>query len=177
MTASLVQAWEQYKSILKAYGGADALLNPPCSAQQVGEVETRLSFALPLSLRALLTLNNGQRLDEQGMAKGIFKSVSGWDVYQRQVYLGIQEIEAAYKAFVDDNVLIAEFGAGQIPFAVAGSPTHYTEAFCIDFSTETVNLIWTQHVDPFNPPEWQVHKFRRAESLTEFVQRQIELYQ
>ena len=38
------------------------------------------------------------------------------------------------------------------------------------------SLIWTQHIDPMSPPEWQVKKFMRAKSLTEFIEKQIELY-
>ena len=40
-------------------------------------------------------LNNGQRIDDEGIKKGIFKSVSGWDVYQRHVFLSLEEIRLA----------------------------------------------------------------------------------
>jgi len=181
MSANLVETWEQYKSVLKLYGNALALLNPPCSTLQLSKAEKRLHFALPPSLKTLLALNNGQQLVDQATPQGIFKSVSGWDVYERHVFVGLEGICEAYESFISDKVLVEEFGVREIPFAIAVSPvpfrpTHYQEAFCINSATGIVSLIWTQHVDPLNPPEWQVAKFRRAESLAEFIGKQIELY-
>ena len=139
-------------------------------------MERKFDFELPATLKALLALNNGQRIDDEGTKKGIFKSISGWDNYERHVFLGIREIETAYKTFIDDKVLLTEFGVSEIPFAVAGSSTQYKEVFCINHSTGIVSLIWADHIDPFNPAEWQVQKFIRAESLMKFIDRQIELY-
>ncbi|MCX7852286.1 MAG: SMI1/KNR4 family protein [Caldilineales bacterium] len=176
MAADLAEAWERFRQALKLYGEACWVLNPPCSTEEVHEVETRLGFELPPSLKALLAINNGQRIDNDRIKMGIFKSVSGWDVYERHVFLGIRDIEIAYRTFIDNTVLRSEFGVNEIPFAIAGNPTSYKEAFCINRSTGVVSLIWTDHVDLFNPAEWQVKKFTRARSLAEFVQKQIELY-
>jgi hypothetical protein len=123
-----------------------------------------------------LALNNGQKSGAEPSENGIFKSVSGWDVYERQVFLGIGGIAKAYKTFVEDEVLVDEFGTSEIPFAVAGDSSEYKEAFCINRSSQAVSLIWTQYFDPSNPPEWQVYRFERAKSLTEFIEKQIELY-
>lgn len=181
MMADIVEAWERFKSVLKLYGKAHLFLNPPCSAERIQEVERKLNFEFPSTLKYLLAINNGQRIDDEGIKKGIFKSVSGWDVYERHVFLSLEEIRKAYKSFIDDKVLVEEFGANEIPFAIAVCPvpfnqTQYKEAFCINSSTGAVSLIWTQHIDPTTPPEWQVEKFKRAESLIEFIEGQIELY-
>lgn len=181
MSANLVETWEQFRSVLNLYSNIETLLNPPCSPAQMSEAEGRLNFTLPQPLKTLLALNNGQRVDDKKTVKGIFKSLSGWDVYERHVFLGLDEIGQAYKAFVDDQVLVAEFGTSEIPFAIAVFPvpfkqTPYKEAFCINSSTGLVSLIWTQHIDPMNPSEWQVARFRRAASLAEFIEKQIVFY-
>ncbi|QZZ20443.1 SMI1/KNR4 family protein [Leptothermofonsia sichuanensis E412] len=176
MVPDIAESWEQFQQVLELYGEVHLILNPPCSTEQIHALETRLGFELPSSLKVLLAINNGQRVHNNGAKKGIFKSVSGWDVYERHTFLGIQDIETAYRTFIDDSVLRSEFGVSEIPFAVAGSPTGYREAFCLNRSTDVVSLIWTEHADPFNPAEWQVGKFTRAESLAEFIQKQIEFY-
>jgi hypothetical protein len=180
MTTDIVKAWEQFTGALKMYN-AHLLLNPPCATEQILEVDKIIDVDFPSSLKSLLLLNNGQRMDDEGIKKGIFKSVSGWDVYLRHIFLSLEEIKKAYKSFIDDEVLLEEFGANEIPFAIAVSPVAYShmqyrEAFCINSSTGIVSLIWTQYIDPMNPPEWQVWKFKRAESLTEFIEKQTELY-
>jgi hypothetical protein len=176
MTANLAKTWERFRGVLKLYGLDASLLNPPCSSDEIRKVENKLGLELPSMLAQLLSLNDGQKLDGGGANTGIFKSISGWDVYERQVFLGVDDMGKAYRTFVGDRVLTKEFGVGEIPFAIAGSPAKYREAFCINSSTQSISLIWTQHSDLSNPPEWQVYKFSRAKSLTEFIEKQIELY-
>lgn len=175
-TEPMVEAWEQFKGALECYGNALSLLKPPCSVEHIQKAESRFNLGLPNTLKKLLTLNNGQLVDDRGAKSGLFKSVSGWDVYERHIFLDIEGIETAYKTFIDDKLLTDEFGLNEIPFAVAGSPKHYREAFCINCSTHAVSLIRTEVFDPFSPPEWQVWKFNRAETLMEFIEKQIELY-
>ncbi len=223
MTASLAAAWERFKDVSTCGNNAVSLLNPPCSVDEMVAVENISNVTLPPALKALLAMNNGQRMDEQkpeagllkGIAaraiekihfplpnmlikllelnigrrvcerevnRGIFKSVHGWDVYEKHIFLSVQAIGIAYQAFVNDEVLAAEFGLNEIPFAVAViqqetcSPEHYKEAFCINSMTGVVSLILTQYYDPNLPPEWLVYKLKRAESLTEFIEKQIEQY-
>jgi hypothetical protein len=177
MTTDLVETWGQFSEVLKRYGKAYSLLNLPYSVEQIQAVEKKFNFELPGTLKSLLALNNGQQVGDEDNKSGIFKSVSGWNVYERHVFLGIEAIKTAYATFIQDPILVAEFGANEIPFAVAGSPTQFREAFCIHAKTGKVSLIWTQYVDPFNPPEWQVQKFKRGESLIQFIEKQIELYE
>lgn len=181
MTTDLVAAWNGFRDTLEMYGDAVTLLNPPCSVDEIVAVEHICNVTLPPALQALLALNNGQRIDERGAEAGLFKSLSGWNVYERHVFLSIQEIPIAYQTFMNDEVLAAEFGRNEIPFAVATgrktySPKDYREAFCINSLTGAVSLIWTQYYDPMNPPEWQVQKFKRAKSLTEFIEKQTGQY-
>ncbi len=181
MTTDVAAAWDGFRDTLEMYGDAVTLLNPPCSVAELAIFEQRFNLALPPALTALLALNNGQRIDERGAEAGLFKSLSGWNVYERHVFLSIQEIAIAYQTFISDEVLVAEFGRNEIPFAVATgrktySPKNYKEAFCINSLTGAVSLIWTQYFDPLNPPEWQVQKFKRAESLSEFIEKQTGQY-
>jgi hypothetical protein len=173
VTAELIENWERFTGILKRYGRG---LNPPCAPAQIRETEQQLNYELPLMLKTLLSLNNGQLMDAVGIKNGIFKSLSGWGVYERHIFLDIAGIQTAYQVFCGDGVLLAEFGRDEIPFAVAGKPERYKEAFCIHWLTGSISLIWTDYVDPFNPPEWQVQLFPRAGTLAQFVQKQIELY-
>jgi hypothetical protein len=177
MTTQVVEVWEQFQSILNRYGRVYSYLNPPCSPDQILAAESLNNIAFPEALISLLCLNNGQQIGNESFKLGIFKSFSGWDAYKRHLFLGVDEIGTAYQTFISDPVLLSEFGTNEIPFAVAGSPTQFSEAFCIHSLTGAVSLIWTEYVDPFNPPEWQVQKFHRAETLTKFIAKQIELYQ
>ena len=176
MITDLTQTWTHFQEVIKRYGKASSLLNPPCAPSSLSEFDDRFPIRLPELLKTLLAINNGQEVTGEGRKNGIFKSVSGWDVYKRHVFLTIEGIETAYKVFIEDTVLLAEFGGSEIPFAVAGIPGQYSEAFCIDALTGAVSLIWTEISDPFNPPEWQVQKFHRADSLQAFIEQQIELY-
>jgi len=176
VTAPMVEAWERFKDILECYCNALSLLNPPCSAEHIQKIENRFNLELPHTLKILLTLNNGQLVDDRGAKSGLFKSISGWDIYERHIFLDIEGIGTAYNTFIDNKLLTDEFGVNEIPFAVAGSPKHYREAFCINCSTQAVSLIKTAVWDPWMPPEWQVHKLNRAESLMEFIEKQIGLY-
>jgi hypothetical protein len=176
MTADLDEAWEEFRGVLKHYDRAYSLLNPPCPAGRIQGFENKFGFKLPESLAAFLAIHNGQQPGGEGSQNGIFKSISGWNGYERHLFLGIEDIETAYAAFIQDEVLLAEFGQDEIPFTAAGTPSHFRELFCLNAASGAVSLIWTQYVDPFNPPEWQVQQFPRAESLARFIEKQVELY-
>lgn len=176
MAPGIAESWGKFRQVLQLYREVQLVLNPPCSTEQIREVETQLGFEIPSALKVLLAINNGQRVNDDGVKEGIFKSLSGWDVYERHIFLGVEDIQIAYTTFVDDPVLRSEFGISEIPFAISGSPSGYREAFCIHRSTGVVSLIWTEYSDPFNFAKWQVEKFTRAESLAEFILKQIALY-
>lgn len=168
----LADAWRAFTEILKCYGNAPASLNEPCSAEKIREVEREMKLELPADLVELLKLCNGQKPD----TRGVFKSVSGWDVYRRQIFLDVESIPAAYAAFLRDEVLVQEFGDQEIPFAAARSAHGYEEIFSVHRETQRVSLIWTEISDPFLPPEWQLTRFDRGEDLEDFLRWQIKLY-
>lgn len=167
----LIAAWEELQGILKTYRNAFSTLNPPCLADTIRKVEQDLSFDLPEPLTTLLKLNNGQTLD----SLGIFKSVSGWNVYSRHTFLDAESVPVAYKAFFRDENLLEEFGDQEIPFAVEGKPNNFKEMFSIHRGTGKVSLIWTLY-DPLMPPSWQTSRFARGDNMAEFLRRQIDLY-
>ena len=167
----LTAAWEEFLGVLKLYPKAFSTLNPPCSADTICDVERDLNFELPATLTALLKLNNGQILERAG----IFKSVSGWDVYSRPVFLDAESMAIAYKAFIRDANLLEEFGNQEIPFAVEGRPNNFKEMFSIHRETQKVSLIWTLY-DPLMPPSWGTQRLPRGKDLGEFLGRQVALY-
>src|SRR5437764_6140975 len=112
----LIAAWEELRGVLKLYPKALASLNPPCPADTIRKVEHDLTFDLPEPLRTLLKWNNGQTPD----STGIFKSVSGWNVYRRHTFLDAESVAIAYEAFLRDENLLEEFGDQEIPFSVEG---------------------------------------------------------
>jgi hypothetical protein len=169
---NVATSWQEFKNVLRLYGNAASCLNLPCPSDKIAAVELALGMKLPLDLVEILKLNDGQTLER----KGIFKSVSGWDLYRRHIFLDIDSIAIAYETFIQDNVLLQEFGDKEIPFAVSNQLSSYDEVFSINRDTQRVSLIWTQYIDPFNPPEWQVGKFVRGENLVEFLKQQSKFY-
>jgi hypothetical protein len=167
----LIDAWTDFVEMLEIYPVAGSALNPPCPEEAIRAVEHRLQLSLPLSLVTLLKQNNGQQHEQPG----IFKSVSGWDVYRRSVFLDAESIAAAYERFLQDEVLVESFRTDEIPFAAAGKPG-FDEVFSVHRETQAVSLIWTAHIDPFTPADWQVSRFPRGTDLAEFLARQKALY-
>jgi hypothetical protein len=168
----LIPTWNAFVDRLKIFPEPLSTLNPPCPEETIREAERRLGFRLPSSLAVLLRLNNGQQLD----SPGLFKSVSGWDVYRRSIFLDAESIATAYQSFLRDEVLVASFGTDEIPFALAGSPDSFDEVFSIHRETQDVSLIWTASIDPFTPADWQVSRFPRGADLATFLETQIALY-
>lgn len=167
----LVAAWEQFKGHLKLYTIASSSLNEPCSSERIRQAERDLGFELPESLVRLLELSDGQKPD----TPGIFKSVSGWDRYRRQMFLDVESVVAVYRHYVEDELLAAQF-PGEVPFASEKRSSCWDEVFTIHRETQKVSLIWTTAHDPFSPPEWQFHRFGRGEDLADFLRFQVKLY-
>jgi hypothetical protein len=170
--SDVTEAWHAFCERIQVFPSAKNALNGPCAPETIQHVETALGFGMPDPLKQVLALNNGQRLD----SIGIFKSVSGWDLYRRHVILDALSIGQAYQNFVGDEILAQEYGHAEIPFAVSGTPERYSEAFTIHRQSGAISLIWTEYPDPFNPPKWQVWKFPRAENLAEFLWMQTRFY-
>lgn len=166
------QIWEEFCKLLKGYGGADSWLNPPCPPEVLAAVEQDLGLELPSPLRELLALNDGQLLDRPG----IFKSVSGWDLYRRLVFLDTQSIVEARRVQLADEDLVREFGEPELVFAIAGTVELFTEAYSIHLESGHVSLLWTFAHDWTLPVDWQLGKFPRGRSLDEFLTSQIGMY-
>lgn len=168
----LPAAWQGFCRKLRLYGKAIEWLNEPCSAAAIAGAEERLGFQLPPSLVQLLQLADGQKKD----TKGIFKSVSGWDVYRRHAFLDLEGIVAAYEGFVEDELLRTQFGKRDIPFTADLGKDLHGEVFTVEMNDESVRLIWTGTADPWMPAEWQVSRFSRGANLAEFLRVQTWMY-
>jgi hypothetical protein len=167
----LISAWEHFTGVLKCYGNAYSSLNEPCSSERIRQAERDLGFELPEPLVRLLELSNGQKPDTDG----IFKSVSGWNRYRRQIFLDVESIVAVYRHYVEDELLVKQF-PGEIPFAAEHRSTCWDEVFTIHRETRKVSLIWTSAPDPTLPPDWQFNRFGRGEDLAGFLRLQGMLY-
>jgi hypothetical protein len=119
----------------------------------------------------LLELSDGQKPD----TPGIFKSVSGWDRYRRQIFLDVESIVAVYRHFAEDELLMASF-PGEVPFAAEKRSSCWDEVFTIHRETQKVSLVWKSAPDPFLPPDWQLSRFGRGEDLADFLRFQVKLY-
>jgi hypothetical protein len=168
---AIASPWERFCGRLRIYGKALESLNGPCSSDEMQAAEARLGIALPGPLRHLLTLNNGQRAG----TVGIFKSLSGWDVYQRHVFLSAEAVAGAYHDFVQDELLATQFGVEEIPFAVAGKAD--CGSLCsVQAQTGAVSLIDTEVHDWTLPDEWQLVRRRWAPTLSLFLDDQTAQY-
>jgi hypothetical protein len=166
----LRDAWASFVEILGRYGDTASYLNGPCSPEALREAELALGFPMPESLAELLKLNNGQRIEKEG--KPIFKSPLKEPLYRRQSFLDARSIAAAYRAFIEDELLMREFGDREVPFASYRDSITQGEVFTVNRDSGRVSLIWTETYDPFNPPEWQVCRFDRGKDLAEFLRQQ-----
>jgi len=170
----LRDAWASFMDVLERYNNAVSYLNGPCSPEALREAELVLGFPMPEQLAELLKLNNGQRIEKYG--KPIFKSPMRAPLYRRQSFLDAQSIAEAYRAFIEDELLMQEFGDREVPFASYWTSITQGEVFTVNRDSGVVNLIRTETYDPFNPPEWQVARFERGKDLADFLRQQCLLY-
>ncbi len=166
--SEMTAAWRRLADLLNLSPAVAALLNEPCPPGILHDVERTLGFALPDSLAELLQLNNGQELE----GNGLFKSPSGWERYRRQFFLDAESIATAYRTFIEDELLLKEFGDKEVPFASQRVDFAQGEVFTVNRETQKVSLIWTETYDPWNPPDWQVARFDRGKDLAAFFEWQ-----
>jgi hypothetical protein len=167
----LIAAWAEFARVLNGYGKTSSL-NGPCPPEAIRNAERKLGFELPPALATLLKLSDGQTPD----STGLFKSVSGWDVYLRHRFLGAEGLAVAYRKFVKNGALLELFGDQEIPFAVVGTPDNYREVFSVNRETGEVSLVETQIINPLLPWDWQIFRRPRAGSLAEFLRGQVGMY-
>jgi hypothetical protein len=167
----VIPAWEQFRSRLRIYGKALDSLDGPATAQQLLQAEADVGFALPSSLRDLLSLSNGQASG----TPGLFKSLSGWDRYLRHLFLGAAGIADAYRALVADEPCRRLLGEEEIPFAVHG---HASSGYVcsVHRGTGAVSLLKTVAHDWTLPDDWQIERKAWAPSLAAFLLDQVALY-
>lgn len=147
-------------------------LNPPCATSNIEAAENDLGFALPKELTQLLVLNNGQKLE----AEGIFKNISGWDIYNKLKFLDCNSIVWAYKEILNDEDLLGEFGLDLIPFATKGGKDFLGDTYAINIHTGEIFILWTEAADWTLPKEWQFGIFKRGDSLIDFIKLQTMLF-
>lgn len=165
MQKELEIAWEQFARL------KELQLNPPATEEDIQKVEVELGFALPDGLRNLYLLADGQR-DRQDL--GVFKNVSGANVYSRVWFVAVDELSEYYDLLVSDQELKAEFGEDYLPFAVEGEE-YLGYCYAISIKDGTIHILWTDFPDPFLPVEWQLNVIKRGENMLDFIQHQNSL--
>lgn len=143
-------------------------LHAGCPEEKLLETEKKLGFPIPEQLRALLKLSNGQRFEKFGL----FKNVSGSDVYTRAYFLDADSIVYAWEQITSDRYLAEEFSNEYLPFATEHGREGLGYAFGISLKTGKVYVLWTTHLDMFNPPSWDIWAIRRGDSLVDFLKLQ-----
>ncbi len=128
------------------------------------------SFELKEEFKELYYFSNGQNVSE----KGVFKAVSGYDKYSRLIFLPVEKVRALHNKLMDD-MYESIFEKDLIPFASEHIDGH-DDTYCYHNLTGEVYLLWILAADLFNPIEWELYKVKYSNSLSEFFDKQNELY-
>jgi hypothetical protein len=164
-------AWERFRSRLKIYGKGLAMLQGPAPAEDVGRAEAELGFPLPGALRDILAINNGQVQD----SPGVFKSLSGWDVYRRHMFLDAAAVAGAYLELVGDESCRRLLGEDEIPFGVNGT-ARFGAILSIHRVTGAVSLLRNDSLDWTLPEDWVIVRKPWAPTLASFLDDQVSSY-
>lgn len=162
MPNPLEEIWDIFAKLKKEQ------LNPPATDAELQAVEYQLGFALPEGLKDLYRLANGQR-NQQDL--GIFKNVSGANVYSRVWFITAAELPDYYHLFCENEELLKEFGKDFLPFAVEGEE-YLGYCYAISIQDGSVHILWTDFPDPFLPVDWQLCAFKRGDSVLDFLKHQ-----
>ena len=147
-------------------------LNSPGSITGIQDAEKKLGFLLPTELTELLVLNNGQIFNREG----VFKNITGWNVYNKLKFLDVQSVVWAYKEILNDTDLVSTFGISLIPFATEGGNAFLGDTYTINKCTNEIFTLRTTAVDWTLPKDWQLSAFKRADNLVDFLKLQVMLY-
>lgn len=162
MLNPLEEVWTVFTQFKKEH------LNLPASEEQILAVEKALGFELPNGLKDIYRFANGQR-DVQDL--GIFKNVSGANVYSRVWFIQIEELPMYYHLLCSQEELLTAFGDDYLPFAVEGE-SYLGYCFAISISKGSIHILWTDFPDPFLPIEWQLFVIKRGDNMEHFIQNQ-----
>ena len=165
MNTPLELAWEVFTTFKKEH------LHLPATETQLAEVEQKLGFKLPEDLKSLYRLANGQR-DRQDL--GVFKNVSGANVYSRVWFIEVEQLPEYYQLLCAQEELLTEFGTDYLPFAVEGE-SYLGYCYAISLSKGSIHILWTDFPDPFLPIEWQLFAIKRGHNMLDFINHQNSL--
>lgn len=129
--------------------------NPPVTEEILSNIDNKLGFKIPDDLKNLYKINNGQR---ENLEKGVFKNVSGENLYSRVRFLKVQDLINSFKLITSDDELKEEFKDEFLPFAIEHKES-LGNCYAISLKTNKIYILWTDYLDPFNPPAWQIWAF------------------
>ena len=166
MKAEIIKEWKFFVA------GKDKLFNAPALPEQIKKVENKLNFKIPDDLKTLYLLTNGQQDFQQ---KGVFKNVSGFDVYSRVFFLPVQQLPLYYAKTFENESMMDSFGKEFLPFAVEFEQ-QLGYSYAISLKDNGIYMLWTDLSDPHLPADWQLSAIRRGKGMFEFLQFQHMLF-
>ncbi len=163
--------WNTFKIKLKCFPKLFEDLNEGCKEIEIENIEMKIDIKFPLELRLLYLLNNGQK----GKTDGIFKAVSGYSKFSKVKFLNLQKLLIVWQILKSYEELDV-FDPTLIPFASDRDDDAIDDVYCIDSITEEIYLLWVATPDWTLPADWQTAKLKRANNLSEFIDKQLEMY-
>ncbi len=162
--------WNEFQSTISGFPKLLADLNPGCSKSEITEVEKTIGVNLPVDLKTLYSMNNGQ----SNINLGIFKAVSGYSKHTKAAFLGLKQVVSIWTNLREKQLDV--FHDSLIPFAVSYEQGLLNDVYCVDSNTQEVYLLWVNTADWTLPEDWQTAKFKRGSNFLEFIVGQIYLY-
>lgn len=167
MNNYITNAWVNFST-----GKINQALNEPATVEEIKEGEKKLKLLFPSSLKTILQINNGQN----SSYPGIFKNISGWDIYNKLYFLNIQQIIKAKHLLDTDEHLIAEFRGNYLPFAAQNINELTGDMYAIHVKNHEIFTLWTSYPDWTSAPEWQLGIFKRGDHMKSFLDLQMMFY-
>lgn len=164
-------SWNAFLNAIKSFKPLFDDLNGPSSEVEIINAEYELKLSFLEELNNVYLSNNGQL----GNEKGVFKALSGYDVYKRPKLLSFSSIINLKNVLLKNSNFGAYFKSTYIPFA-CDDENYPDNVFCVDSESGEVYLLWVSTPDWTLPVDWQLLKVKQANTLEAFLEIQTMYY-
>lgn len=164
-------SWNEFLNEIKRFKSLFEDLNGPCIHAEIVNAERELNLLFPEDLKIIYLNNNGQ----SGIETGVFKALSGYDVYKRPKLLSLRSMINMHNAFLKNSDFGAYFKNTYIPFA-CDDENYPDNVFCVDSECGAVYLLWVSAPDWTLPVDWQLLKVKQTNTLEAFLEIQTMYY-
>lgn len=163
---------ETFQKFIAPFESLKQSLAPPAEPSRVASVEKEIGLPLPKDLKNLYQIANGQK---DFLGKGLFKLVSGFDIYVRPFFIPVESLSHYFQLISVDEELRREFKNDLLPFAVE-SEDRLGYCYAQSLSTGKIYALWTDYSQAYlDPPEWHIMQFLRADNMEGFLKYQYGL--